>query len=189
MTIIVIENFTRFTIVLVLLCQTFISCSPPPKVNFLDPLSVSENIYVDYDEFEKTALFQGPRIKPNYEDFHLIRAYKFDDESFPTLYQIYISTKYSAADWRFYDSAYDSNGNNLDMMVITRDFDVGSGARVNFKEEFVLNVSKEYLENYDDVHRNLMIKYSCKDPMWDKVIRIPGGYIKAILNISNFVEQ
>ena len=168
----------RILLLNAILAFAFIACAPTqPRLVLSDPSAVSGAVYVEYDEFKKNTLFQGPYIQPNSQDTHLIRVYVQDDESVAPTYQIYVKTRYWTDEWRFYDRGFGIDGTPLEFALVDRDFTSSS-----YTEQFVFNVSREYLEKFKDNPSGLKIKYTCNDPSYDKIITIPGGYIQGFLN-------
>ena len=94
-----------------------------------------------------------------------------------SFYQFYISDSYK--DWRFYNRAYDANGNRLDFVEI--DHQVTRGAWT--QEDFAINLSRSYLEKAKS--NGLNIKAVGK--RGEKIFVLPGfyvdGFLKKLMNI------
>mgnify|MGYP003594130486 FL=1 len=152
--------------------------APAPRLNVSDPQVVSSAISVQRDDFKKTTNYIGPNASPNTLDQVFLRAWKADATG-SISYQIYVMDYYDG-DWRFYNSAYDSNGNSLDTTLISRD--VGSCSRYGcwHEEHLGLNVSRAYLEKNQDSG----IRFKVSGKAGEKVFFIPAGYIKAFLSAA-----
>lgn len=149
-----------------------------PRLNVSDPQAVSGAISIQRDDFKKTTNYKGPNASPDILDQVFIRAWKTDATGSIT-YQIYVMDYYNG-DWRFYHSAYDSNGNSLNTTQISRD--VGSCSRYgcSHEEHLGLNVTREYLEKNQDSG----IRFKVSGKAGEEVFFIPGGYIKAFLSVA-----
>lgn len=149
-----------------------------PRLNFNDPQAVAGAISVQHDDFKKVTNYQGPNASSNFFGTLFIRAWKTDATE-SIRYQIYVMDYYDG-DWRFYNSAYDSNGNNLDTTLISRD--VGSCSRYGCShyEHLGLNVTREYLEN----NQESGIRFKVSGKAGEEVFFIPPAYIKAFLSVA-----
>ncbi len=123
----------------------FSGCTTQPKIDWSNPTETQNRVQVEYDDFEKTIKYRGPNVG-NSHDTVFIRAWgDLKNNSFT--YQIYVSVYY-LGDWRFYRTAYDSDGNNLDTTLILRDVERCRHYGCWLYEHVGLNISREYLENY-----------------------------------------
>ncbi len=154
------------------------ACVTTPRLDTSDPQAVSSAISVQRDDFKKITNYKGPNASPNIFDRLFLRAWK-TDETGSINYQIYVMDYYDG-DWRFYNSAYDSNGNRLDTTIISRD--VGSCSRYGCShyEHLGLNVSREYLEK----NQESGIRFKLSGKAGEEVFFIAGGYIKAFLSVA-----
>lgn len=159
-------------------CALSACVAPAPRLNVSDPQAVSSAISVQRDDFKKITNYKGPNASPDILDQVFLRARKADATGSIT-YQIYVMDYYNG-DWRFYNSAYDSNGNSLDTTLISRD--VGSCSRYgcSHEEHLGLNVSRAYLEKNQDSG----IRFKVSGKAGEEVFFIPGGYIKAFLSVA-----
>ncbi|MFH1235829.1 MAG: hypothetical protein V1685_02735 [Parcubacteria group bacterium] len=148
------------------------------RVNPSDPQSVMGGISVEHDDFKKVTNYTGPNIgeKP---DRLFIRAWKSDATGIID-YQIYVMDSYFYG-WRFYDSAYDSNGNRLNTTLISRDFYYDFAKIGIYEETLGLDVTKEYLEK----NQESGIRFQISGKAGKKeVFSIPPTYIKAFLSVA-----
>ncbi|WP_162860593.1 hypothetical protein [Pseudothauera hydrothermalis] len=152
--------------------------APAPRVNLNDSQAVAGAISVQRDDFKKVTKYEGPNAADNVFDKLFIRAWKIDGTE-DVGYQIYVMDYYNG-DWRFYNSAYDSNGNSLKTTLISRD--VGSCNRYGCShyEHVGLNVSREYLAKNQDSS----IRFKISGKAGEEVFFIPGAYIKAFLSVA-----
>ena len=158
--------------------------APPTKANWTEPAAVAPTVRVERDDFKKLTLYIGSKLsmgnnefgEPNL-DLLLIRAWKPDIGSMS--YQIYVADYYRGP-WRFYSSAYDSNGNLLDTSLISRDVLSCRGDTCTHAESVGLNVSREYLEKAQST--GISFKLSGKGG--EAVFSIPPGYVQAFLSVA-----
>ena len=81
------------------------------------------------DNFQKSTSLQGPDLSNVRYKSLFLRATKFDAGS--SIYQVYVRDQY-AGQWRFYNSAYDIDGNKLEFTSIKREAKVSTGLnRIN----------------------------------------------------------
>lgn len=154
------------------------ACVAPPRIDVADPQAVSAAISVQRDDFKKITNYKGPNASSDILDLVFLRAWKTDATGSVT-YQIYVMDHYYT-DWRFYSSAYDSNGNSLDTTLISRNVGSCSQYGCSHDEHLGLNVSQAYLENNQDNG----IRFKVSGKAGEEIFFIPGGYIKAFLSIA-----
>ncbi|PQA82482.1 hypothetical protein C5F52_15855 [Limnohabitans sp. TS-CS-82] len=148
-----------------------------PKLNLNDPQAVSSAIAVTRDDFKKLTRYTGPDAAEDIRETLLIRAWKHDKDNQVT-FQIYVSDFYKGG-WRHYNQAHDSNGNSLEVNVISRDVITCSGGTCAYQEDLGLQVTRDYLERNKD--SGLFFKISGKGG--EETFRISGAYIKAVLSV------
>ena len=149
-----------------------------PMLNVSDPQAVSGAISITRDDFKKVTNYKGPNASQNFFDEVFIRAWKTDATGIIT-YQIYVVDYYNG-DWRFYNSAHDSNGNSLNTTQISRH--VGSCNRYgcSHEEHLGLNVTREYLEK----NQYSGIRFKVSGKAGEEIFFMPGGYINAFLSVA-----
>jgi len=151
---------------------------PRPKVNWNDVQSIASAISVQRDDLKKTTNFKGPNSSKGVLDTVLLRAWK-SDENGEFSYQIYV-VDYYHGDWRFYDTASDSKGNNLVIKLNSRDVSSCDYFTCAHQEHLRINVSQEYLEkNQED---GIVLKVSGKGG--EETFIILPTYIKAFLSVA-----
>lgn len=139
-----------------------------------DPASIAQGINYQRNEFRKTATYRGPNCATTVNDE--VRLIAIKDEKLNALtYGIYVSDYYNYA-WRYYDSAYDSEGNKLPLMVLKRDV-VGCRSGCSFEEQLALDVGKDYL----DKHRATGIRFQISGGGAQEVFEVPGLYVDTFL--------
>jgi len=162
------------------------ACSPTnriAKINMDDQGSVIKNIKVEYDNFKKTTNITAPNITKKKwgqvrRDQLFLRAFK-NDKTKNILYQIYVADYYEG-DWRFYNSAHDSNGNRLNLTKIDRKTISCTVDVCSHKEHIALNVTIKYLE----ANSNSGISFKVSGKAGEEVFFIPSAYIKAFLSVA-----
>ncbi len=150
---------------------------PRPKVNWNDVQSIASAISVQRDDLKKITNFKGPSCSSSILDTVLLRAWKSDEDG-RTSYQIYVIDYYHGA-WRFYDTASDSKGNNLDIKLNSRDVSSCDYFTCAHQEHLGINVSREYLEE----NQENGIVFSLKGKGREETFIIPSTYIKAFLSV------
>lgn len=159
---------------------TLILCScvtPAPRIDINNPQEVASAISINHDNFKKLTNYKGPDASSNINDKLFIRARK-NDSNDRVDYQIYVMDYYYG-DWRFYNSAYDSNGNRLDTIIISRDVVSCDEYGCSHEEHMGLNVTRDYLEN----NQNAGIRFKISGKAGEEIFFIPAGYIKAFLSV------
>ena len=147
------------------------------KLNVYDTQAVANAVSVKRDGFQKTVDYNGPNIAPGVGGILKIRAWKFEKTS-EVEFQIYVADYYDGK-WRFYDSAYDSNGERLDVVLISRNVDSCRRYGCSYTEHVGLNITKEYLER----NKNSGINFKLTGKAGEAVFLIPGTYVQAILSV------
>lgn len=150
--------------------------TPRPPTNWNDPESVKLRMNIEYDEFEKVTTFRGPLVGGIYGEHgsHVyIRAWKKND-SFT--YQLYTVDNFPG-DWKFLETAFDSNGIELPTTPISRKVDQCGKNGCWFYEIVGVDVTREYLEkNMGDG-----IRYKLRGKAGEAVYSIPPEIIKGFL--------
>jgi len=146
-----------------------------PQINWNIPSETERRVRIKNDNFKKQTRFIGPNIAKYKEEAIFIRAWKKYGSNLVT-YQIYIRDRYYR-EWRFYNQAFDSKGNNLDLTEIKQDFEFKYNKYV-FYEDVGINVDRKYLNNSLEYGISMQLYSKKGDKEW---IYIPGGYIKGFL--------
>lgn len=157
----------------------------PPPINWDDPLETKNRAYVDVDEFTKVTNYLAEVRGDNewggfvdgWVDRLLIRAISTRDSKTPVLYQIYVVAV--AGKSRYFTSAYDSDGNSLDVTRIGTESDTYYVVRKSYvsKETIGVNVSREYLES----HVKKGLRFKLIGQYGEQVININGPCIEGFL--------
>jgi hypothetical protein len=150
---------------------------PRPKVNWNDVQSIASAISIQRDDINKITNFKGPNISSGILDTVLLRAWKSDEDG-GFSYQIYVIDYYHG-DWRIYDTASDSKGNNLVIKLNSRDVSSCDYLTCAHQEHLGINVSREYLEKNQE--SGIVLKISGKGGK--ETFIIPSTYIKAFLSV------
>jgi hypothetical protein len=138
-------------------------------------LLFGSKIQAKYDEFKKLTNYTGPNVASG-SDAVFLRAAKLDSGLITI--QIYVSDYYEG-EWRFYNSAWDSDGNRLNVTLISRK--VGSCGRYggcSHYEDVGINITREYLE----ARRASGIRFKLSGRGGDEIFALPGPYISAFLD-------
>ena len=158
--------------------------TPAPIVKVEPPqVDLRSTIKVSYDEFEKLTEYEGANVSTG-SDVVLLRAWKPDKS--PMIIQIYVMDYYHYEywdhdEWRFYHSAWDSDGVKLDTTQIAQK--IGSCNRYSgcsHYEYLGLNVTRDYLEK----HRRTGIRFKLSGKAGEEVFSIPAAHIEAFLEVA-----
>lgn len=150
-----------------------------PSLNLNDPQAVAGASSIERDELGTTTIYRGPNAAKKHLDQLFIRARRTDAGS--VSYQIYVVINYIGV-WRFYNWAYDTNGNTLDLMLLSRNLDQCRSSDCAQNEHLSIDVTREYLEE----HKQSGVRFwlSAKEEITE-VLFIPPGYIKAFLSLPD----
>lgn len=142
----------------------------------INPIKTSNDVLsktiIDNDPYKKITWIRTPAFR-NYGGIGYYSSFLrvlIKNEN-PITYQFYVSDE--AKSWRFYSDAYDNSGARLDFIGIDRE--VTSSAWT--KEDFVISLSKDYLEK--STVTGINIKASGK--RGDKIFFIPGYFVDGFL--------
>jgi hypothetical protein len=127
----------------------------------------------------KVTKYEGPNTATDGNDNVFLRAIKPDGAK--AEYLIYVADYYTYTNnWRFYHSAYDSNGNSLKVNVILREVKSCNSTWCSYIEHLGLDVSRDYLEKNQETG----IRFKIVGKAGEEVFFIPSGYIKAFLAVT-----
>jgi hypothetical protein len=141
--------------------------------------SVASNINIKRDDFKKQTTYVGPNATGNYAHQVFLRAWNHDADGSNT-YQIYIIDEYFG-DWRFYDEAYDSNGNQLDVVAIHKETEPKTSKYIApaKTEHLGINITKDYLAR----NQENGIRFKINGRGEEEVFNISSNYIKGFISI------
>ena len=175
----------QLTFVATICAATLVACAAPapapapaPALNLSDPQAIAREISIQHDDFKKITSYTGPEADINWITELFIRAWK-DDKTGIFAYQIYVKDYYEG-DWRIYDSAYDSEGNSLDVTQISRQVESCRYSRCSHYEHLGINITREYLEK----NQESGIRFKVIGRAGEEIFTIPSAYIKAFLSIA-----
>ena len=155
----------------------FVGCqSLNPPIDWNDTQSIAAQISSTRDESRYLNTYEGPAYDVKDIGGYLIRAWKYDKDDTAT-YQIYIKDHYSD-DSGFYGSAYDSDGNKLNTVKISREDNTCITGSCWFYSPLGINVEQDYLEKYKDSGVSVQLF----DKTGENIFSIPSAYIKAFLD-------
>lgn len=145
----------------------------------LKPEGKYPTVKVTKDNFKKLTKYEGAEL--NYGELRsmFLRQSKIDGVMNHS-YQFYFVDNYDGG-WRFYDSAYDSNGNRLDAISIDRS--VGSCSKYfgcSHWEHVGVSVSREYLQKNSDT--DFQIKISGRGG--EVIFNVPADYVRYFLDAT-----
>ncbi len=152
-------------------CQTL-----TPPIDWNDAQSIAAQISTSRDDSKSLTTFQGPSNNEKDTGVYLIRAWKYDNDD-TAIYQIYIRDHYSD-DSGFYGSVYDSDGNKLNTVQISREDGSCISSSCWFYTPLGINVDRDYLEKYKDSGFSVKLK----DKTGENLFTVPSTYIKAFLD-------
>jgi hypothetical protein len=166
--------------VALVVCAAMSGCTALDRpVTLTDPQAIASRIKVTYDDFKKVTIIEGPNCARQYGDMLFLRGWKY--ASGEEVYQIYLADNYSGQ-WRFYDSAYDLDGQQFKVTRISRDVDSCASVSCDFTEHLGLTVTKDYLrKNMGSVG----IAFKVYGKAGEEVFDIPAAYVQAFLASIN----
>lgn len=162
-----------------LICLAFLllaGCAMTPPIKTSNDVFMRSSIY--NDPYKKTTWIRSPMFI-NHDPFlqGMGSYYAFlrvlVNDRYVTFYQFYISD--SDENWRFFNRAYDSNGNKLDFVEI--DHQIKSSQSVRMQEDFTINLSREYL----DGAKNSGLNIKAVGKRGEKIFVLPGYYVEGFL--------
>ncbi|MCX7144149.1 MAG: hypothetical protein NT123_24555 [Proteobacteria bacterium] len=137
---------------------------------------IAQKVTIVHDEFKKHTAYMGPNSPNSNQALILIRAWKFDDGA-ETRYQVFLRHHYYG-DWRFYSSAYDDNGDSLDLTKIAHETVSCSNRYCRLSETIGINIPRQYLEN----KKESGMRFKISGKAGEEIFTVPPIYIKAILS-------
>lgn len=167
---------------LVVLLSACSATAQKAQLDMNDPMAIYKAMKVNHDNFKKTSNYEGPNIANNPRDLLFIRAWKFHKTN-NLKFQIYVADSYEG-DWRFYNSADDSDGNSLETTSISRD--VGSCRRIGYShfclkiEHVGVNLTRDYLVK----NQESGIHFKLSGKAGERTLFLPSDYVKAMLLID-----
>jgi len=150
-----------------------------PRIDWNDTQSIATQISISRDDYKELTTYQGPWHCGKDKGWYLIRAWKYDKDDKVT-YQIYIKDYYNG-DWGLYGSAYDSDGNQLNTVEISRETDSCIGGSCWFYHPLGVNVDSDYFEKYKESG----ISFRLFEKTGENVFFVPPAYVKALLDAVN----
>jgi hypothetical protein len=150
---------------------------PASRININDPQAIASKVSVQRDDFMKIVNYIGPNVAEENASRLLIRVWK-NEQSPSTSYQIYVSHAFFN-EWRFYDSAYDSNGERLDTSKIDTNASMCDRYGCMYTETVGLNVTRGYLEK----NKGTGIKFKVSGRKGEAVFSLSGAYIQGFLSV------
>ena len=143
------------------------------SIDWYNPIETINRTTVERDDFKKMVRYKAPNLSNNSEALFL-RAWESDNSN-QTLFQVYIRDAFYGQ-WRFYDSAYDSDGNELKLTSISKV--VGSCVYGCILSESVgININEYSISNY--LKSGLTLKLYGSGG--SEIFTIPAAYIQGFL--------
>lgn len=155
---------------------------PEPKLDLSDASAIAAAFSVEHDDFKKGTRIRGPNATSSVGDSVLIRGWKVDKDQHID-FQIYVAIYYIGK-WRYFDSAYDSDGTRFEVTVISRDVHSCGVPGCSHTEHLGLRLPQTYLEQ----HRESGITFQVSGKLGDVVYTIPGPYVQAALNVGSSIQ-
>ena len=169
-------KFVKLLIVLTIVI--LVGCITTSRINWDNAVDITKSVKIEYDEFKKATKYVGPDYPGNLLGSNVfLRAYEFDSPP-ETLYQIYVHSYYSGR-WRFYDRAYDSDGNRLKTVVISRDVGSCNKYGCSHHEHIGVLIDRKYLEEHSDTG----IRFKVEGKGGQEIFTVPAMYINGFLSL------
>lgn len=139
---------------------------------------IKSRIITERDDFKKNTHFQGPEIKQDGVDGGVsIHAFKSDINADAT-YKILVLSIFSGR-WRYYDTAYDSIGSELDARSISREVMSCDERGCKYAEAVSINITRDYLEK----SATTGITFQLSGKGGKTVYTIPAAYVQEFLSV------
>lgn len=138
-------------------------------------LTKPAEIKVLRDDFKKQTTFVGPDCATRFATRLFVRAWHRDASPDLLEYQVYAVDSYTS-DWRFYDEAYDADGNRLAFVSIDRTVDCMKGVCTH-EEHMGIKVARDYL----DKHASSGLSFKVSGRGGEQVFFLPSQCIQAFL--------
>lgn len=168
-----ILNFAAMSLTCALLTACLAPITiPQPEPLLTDPVRVAARTQIKRDEYKKMTNFTGANAVKYGTLF--IRAWR-DDKTNKTDFQIYADSYYSGG-WRFYQEAYDSDGNRMDFVSIDRKV-VSCRGGCSYEETVGMSVTRKYLEDHQDTG----IRFKVSGKAGEFTGELPAAYVKGLL--------
>jgi len=148
-----------------------------PQLNLNDAQDVAGASSVQRDDYAKTTTYRGPNLASKPQDQLFVQARKTDAGSIT--YQIFVKINYSGV-WRFYNQAYDPEGNALYTTLLSRNLAQCQDNDCVHSERLSVDVTRNYLQE----HLQSGLRFSMRGKADEEIFFIPSGYIKAFLSLA-----
>jgi len=155
------------------------------------------NVHTSTDKFRKLAFYSGHRVITDYSFPSLNKhSYQIDavtrDKS-TTTYRIYLHNQYNYSSSRKYDTAFDSNGNKLEVLDYKSEL-LGCYHGCRRQMDIILGVSRKYLkDNSSGITIKILDSVPISTPFNDKdnsiLFYIPGAYIENFLSKTKSIVK
>ena len=151
------------------------------SIDSRNPQEVASNVTVSRDDFKKVALYQGPRARSGENWFKFRAAQLYSGQGLTR--QLVIETMNRG--WSFYDTAYDSAGNRLEVKVLDRlvGFCSGGGGCTNI-EVVAVNLPAGYLQ----AHLGSGVHIQISGRKGSTTVKVEPGYIRGFLQQAPFAR-
>lgn len=135
------------------------------------------------DDFKKLFNFKGPNLFQNGPRSLFLRATRFD-KSAELFIQLYFRDQYDG-EWRFYDSAYDIEGNKLDFVSIDRKVDTCAKYGCSHFEDVGITLTRDYLDSRRETGTRLKVSGRAGEA----IVVLPPGYIQGFLQALDSASE
>lgn len=145
-----------------------------------NPQEVASNVTVSRDDFKKVALYQGPRARSGDNWFKFRAAQLYSGQALTR--QLVVETMNRG--WSFYDTAYDSAGNRLEVTVLDRLVGFCSSSGCINTEVVAVNLPAGYLQAHLDSGVHIQIS----GRKGSTTVKVESGYIRGFLQQAPFAR-
>lgn len=167
---------------LLVLCASLLLASCASYVNPNNANEVATGITVSRDEYKKITVYRAPVFKSvrnqglsQHIGYVHLQAAKQDSTGL-VIYGIHVRDTHFQKTWCHLNTAYDINGNRLEVQRMGSDVNCMS-ATCLFMEDVLVLVSRDYLEQ----HQNTGIKFQVSGSNGGENYTVSPAYIKAFL--------
>lgn len=153
------------------------------SVNVNNPDEVFSKVKVTHDNFKKTSFYEAPSFqsKARLAASSYLRGAKMQSGEPLTQQLVVEATLY---DWAFLDTAYDSDGQQLDVTILSRQVGSCSKYGCSVSEVVAVNFPSGYLAQ----HAATGIKLQVSGRGGSQVVEIAPAYLKGFMRAATFAR-
>lgn len=145
-----------------------------------NPTAVAAEVTVNRDDFKKISLFYGPSAESNSNWFYLRSAQAYSGQVLTRQLVVRIS----GYGWSFFNTAYDSSGQQLDTTVLEREVISCTTHSCWNRETVAINLPSGYLQS----HATVGMHFQVSGRKGETTVKVEPGYIQGFLSKASFAH-